>query len=204
MKIERKLTQDRDPRALPQHHLLRARRLRRAGRGPCLLRQGRRRAGPPEAAYLAGLIRAPEPAQPERNLGVAKTWRHLVLQAMVRDDKITAAQREAVGAADLGVQPLKTQDPAVAHTDIGAQYFVDYVRRQLVNSPRRGRGLRRRAPGADVRSTRPRRSRRTTRCTASRPPVRMRAQDPGRAGRPRRPRPGRRHGRRHQRRTTSR
>lgn len=85
-----------------------------------------------QAAYLAGLIRAPELAQPERNLALAKTRRHLVLQAMQRDRKITAAQREAVEATDLGVVPTVQQEPAVEHTSVGTQYFVDYVRRQLI------------------------------------------------------------------------
>src|SRR5439155_12492515 len=75
----------------------------------------------------------PELAQPERNSALAKTRRHLVLQAMQRDHKVTAAQRSTLEATDLGVQPLRKQDPAVEHTDDGTQYFVDYVRRQLID-----------------------------------------------------------------------
>jgi penicillin-binding protein 1A len=68
-----------------------------------------------QAAFLAGLIRAPELAQPERNLALAKTRRHLVLQAMQRDHKITAAQRAAVEASILGVVRTSRQEPAVEH-----------------------------------------------------------------------------------------
>jgi penicillin-binding protein 1A len=85
-----------------------------------------------QAAFLAGLIRAPELAQPERNLALAKTRRHLVLSAMQRDRKITAAQRAAVEATPLGVLGSAKVEPAVEHTDVGTQYFVDYVRRQLI------------------------------------------------------------------------
>jgi penicillin-binding protein 1A len=85
-----------------------------------------------QAAFLAGLIRAPELAQPERDLALAKTRRHLVLRAMQRDHKITAAQRAAVEATDLGVLGSAKVEPAVEHTDVGTQYFVDYVRRQLI------------------------------------------------------------------------
>jgi len=85
-----------------------------------------------ESAYLAGLIRAPELAQPERNMQLALTRRHLVLQAMEHNHKITASQRSAVEATPLGVQAVGRQDPAVEHATDGTDYFVDYVRRQLV------------------------------------------------------------------------
>ena len=56
-----------DPRALPEHRLLRSRRLRRAGGRAGLLLQGRRGPRPcTDAAYLAGLIRSPETADADR------------------------------------------------------------------------------------------------------------------------------------------
>jgi penicillin-binding protein 1A len=85
-----------------------------------------------EAAFLAGLIRAPELAEPQRNPELAKTRRHLVLQSMQRDHRITAADRTRVEAADLGALPAAKQEPAVVNTGDGTQYFVDYVRRQLI------------------------------------------------------------------------
>ncbi|MBV8957654.1 MAG: transglycosylase domain-containing protein [Actinobacteria bacterium] len=86
-----------------------------------------------ESAYLAGLIRAPELAQPERNMQLALTRRHLVLEAMQRNRKITEARRSAVEATPLGVQALRKVDPAVEHESDGTDYFVDYVRRQLIS-----------------------------------------------------------------------
>ena len=64
--LEKELHEGRDPRALPQHRLLRQRRLRRAGGGRDLLRQRRRAARLGQAALLAGLIRNPVGYDPIR------------------------------------------------------------------------------------------------------------------------------------------
>ena len=71
VKLERELEQGRDPRALPQHDLLRPGRLRRGRRRPGLLRQGRARhrpAGgllPGRADPLAGRRPTPSPTREE-------------------------------------------------------------------------------------------------------------------------------------------
>ena len=57
VKLERELEQGRDPRALPQHHLLRPRRLRRGRRHARLLRQGR----PGDRAAGGVVPRRPDP-----------------------------------------------------------------------------------------------------------------------------------------------
>jgi penicillin-binding protein 1A len=85
-----------------------------------------------ESAFLAGLIRAPELAEPQRNPALAVTRRRLVLQSMQRDHKISAAERARVEATDLGAVTAAKQEPAVVNEGDGTRYFVDYVRRQLV------------------------------------------------------------------------
>ena len=59
IKISKEQTQGPDPRELPQHHLLRPRRLRHPGRGAGLLRQGRQDLTIAEGAMLAGMIQSP-------------------------------------------------------------------------------------------------------------------------------------------------
>jgi len=99
-----------------------------------------------QAAFLAGLIRAPELADPQKDPTVANTRRHLVLESMQRNHKITAVQRAQIEASPLGVIPAGQQEPAVVHTADGTQYFVDYVKRQLISefgeAAVYGRGLR--------------------------------------------------------------
>ena len=56
----------------------------------------------PEAALLAGLIRAPESADPKRDPEAAENRRAIVLNAMVRQGDITEAQADAAKAAPLG------------------------------------------------------------------------------------------------------
>ncbi len=87
----------RDPRGLPQHHLLRSRRLRHRRRQPRLLRH--RRHGqitdPGQAALLAGLIRAPAAAEPTEHPEEAARRRHTGLVAMEEEGYITAEQLDA-------------------------------------------------------------------------------------------------------------
>jgi penicillin-binding protein 1A len=91
--------------------------------------------GLPEAALLAGLIRAPETAAPDRFPLVAGARRLATLRAMVRDHRISGEQRDAAAAAPVGrlVVPATTAQAAVADSDHGTQYFVDYVRQQLID-----------------------------------------------------------------------
>ena len=97
------LLEEDDPRALPQHHLLRQRRLRRAGRGPDVLRQGRAATSTSRrAALLAGLIRAPERLQPVRRTPTrALARRNEVLDQMHAAPPRSATPRTALaqGAA---------------------------------------------------------------------------------------------------------
>jgi|SRR5581483_1006971 len=93
----------------------------------------------PEAAYLAGLIRSPETADAANpnQLGEAKFRRHSVLQGMLDMHRITPEQFQqadtvpfVVGQTILPRQ--ESQGIDYQHgTDIGAQYFVQYVKQQL-------------------------------------------------------------------------
>jgi penicillin-binding protein 1A len=86
-----------------------------------------------EAAYLAGLIRAPELADAVTAPEVAATRRRRVLINMAEAGFVTAAQRrnaEAVPFSEF-VYPREQREPTVASVD-GNDYFVDYVRRELL------------------------------------------------------------------------
>jgi len=90
--------------------------------------------GVAEAAYLAGLIRAPEDADASRFPEEADARRDLVLDAMVDEGYIDAAERDAIEATPVSsyvrVRDEVVQDK-VAAPEAGTQYFVEHVRRQL-------------------------------------------------------------------------
>ena len=90
--------------------------------------------GLPEASYLAGLIRGPETADVARNPDGARRERSRVLSAMVQTRAITASQRNEVENIDIAnyVAKPSQREATVANASVGTQYFVDYVRRQLV------------------------------------------------------------------------
>jgi len=97
----------------------------------------------PEAAYLAGLIRSPETADAGRAVGdpqaksgleTAVFRRTSVLDAMLQERYITQDQRDAAVASGWAdVLPRKPIDAKIAHTDLGTQYFVDYVKDWLTS-----------------------------------------------------------------------
>jgi penicillin-binding protein 1A len=78
----------------------------------------------PEAAMLAALPKGPEEYSPVRHPDRALRRRNLVLNEMLEDKKITAAQ-----AAEAKAAPLGLHIEAPANTE--APYFVEEVRRQL-------------------------------------------------------------------------
>lgn len=86
-----------------------------------------------EASYLAGIIRNPAAANLSADPVVATELRGTVLDAMVRDRVITVAQ-----ADEVKIQPLKSYVRPTADTGssvtlggVGAEYFVEDVKRQL-------------------------------------------------------------------------
>ena len=103
IELEKQLTQEPDPRGLPEPRLLRQRRVRRAGRGRALLPAARRSPSStsPQAALLAGLIQSPEALNPIKHPGAAARRRSEVLDAMVANGKATPRRGPAgeVGAA---------------------------------------------------------------------------------------------------------
>ena len=87
-----------------------------------------------EGAYLAGLIRSPVTADVATNPGAADRRRDISLDEMVRYRDISAARRaqvEAQPVASYVIGPHQ-QAPQVVDTSIGTRYFVDYVRRVLI------------------------------------------------------------------------
>ena len=114
----------------------------------------------PDAAYLAALIRAPELADANRsetdpgvktNLETAIRRRTSVLDAMLLEHYITQEQHDAAVKDDFSdVLPRKQVENfgTIAHTDLGTQYFVNYVDQWLTSSGNftaaevRGGGLR--------------------------------------------------------------
>jgi 1A family penicillin-binding protein len=91
-----------------------------------------------EAAYLAGLIRAPEAADATRDPEEATRRRRTVLVAMLEEGYIDQAAFDAADA-----EPWVVGDTVLARPDrqgldvrrgqdIGTQYFVEYVRLQLL------------------------------------------------------------------------
>ena len=87
-----------------------------------------------EAAYLAGLIRAPVGADALKAPKVADARRDSTLSAMHRAGRISGEQRKAVEAVPVAsyVRPKETAEPTFAMPDKGTQYFVEHVRQQLV------------------------------------------------------------------------
>jgi penicillin-binding protein 1A len=77
-----------------------------------------------EAALLAGLPKGPAAYSPIANPDKALRRRNLVINAMLEDGKITAAQAAAARAAPLGLV-VETDPNSVA------PYFVEEVRREL-------------------------------------------------------------------------
>jgi 1A family penicillin-binding protein len=90
----------------------------------------------PEAAFLAGLIRAPETADPHRDLSEATRRRHNALVRMVADGHITQEQMDAADAVPLDqiTLPRASREGLgqVRGAEFGTEYFVDQVRQQLV------------------------------------------------------------------------
>ena len=86
-----------------------------------------------EASYLAGLIRAPELADPGSSRKVATARRTRTLDAMVRNGFINRDEADAVEAQNLTSYVVRKadQEPLVAAKGSGTDYFVDYVSREL-------------------------------------------------------------------------
>ncbi|MFZ4518439.1 MAG: transglycosylase domain-containing protein [Microthrixaceae bacterium] len=103
----------------------------------------------PQAAYLASLIRSPETADAVQHPKVAERRRRSVLDGMVATGAITRAQADAAAAepfvTDATTRPDGTVQPPtirarvdqrsdfgdVKYTELGSEYWVEWVRQQL-------------------------------------------------------------------------
>ncbi|MGI9120970.1 MAG: transglycosylase domain-containing protein [Acidimicrobiales bacterium] len=90
-----------------------------------------------EAAYLAGLIRAPEVADASRDGANADRRRNSVLADMESEGYVTGADRKALEVTPVSaMEGFRPRDDAVKDRivggDIGTQHFVEYVRAQLL------------------------------------------------------------------------
>ncbi|WP_027172225.1 PBP1A family penicillin-binding protein [Methylobacterium sp. 10] len=74
----------------------------------------------PEAAMLAGLVRAPSQLAPTRNFGGAKERADIVLQTMVETGAITAAEADKARAETITLRTPPETPP-------GTNYFLDMV-----------------------------------------------------------------------------
>ncbi|HEX2048956.1 MAG TPA: transglycosylase domain-containing protein [Acidimicrobiales bacterium] len=87
-----------------------------------------------ESAYLAGLIRSPSAGDVAEDPVEAHDLRFIVLQAMVDTKVITPEEANAAEAVPVGDYVVAPPPPGstVTITQAGAEYFVEYVRRELV------------------------------------------------------------------------
>ncbi|MGI8810298.1 MAG: transglycosylase domain-containing protein, partial [Acidimicrobiales bacterium] len=86
-----------------------------------------------EAAYLAGLIRSPSAGDVADDPVEAHDLRFIVLQAMVDTKIVTPEDANAVEAVPVGdyVVAAPPAGSTVTMKGAGAEYFVEYVRREL-------------------------------------------------------------------------
>jgi membrane peptidoglycan carboxypeptidase len=87
-----------------------------------------------EAAYLAGLIRAPERADGDRDPDEAGRRRRSVLVRMVEDGYITQAQADAAAARPwTELRPRRSREGLgeVRGAEYGTEYFIEAVRQEL-------------------------------------------------------------------------
>jgi len=87
-----------------------------------------------QSAYLAGLIRAPESADASNDPEEADRRRDTVLVALEQEGHITRADRDAIAAIPVSayVRPRgEVVEDKIVGGDVGTQYFVEHVRRQL-------------------------------------------------------------------------
>ncbi len=96
----------------------------------------------PEAAFLAGAIRAPEFADPVRNPVTAKARRDATLRDMAKYHKITETQALDAIAEPLEANPYTPNNQKIAPgaLGIGVEYYVADVTRVLIQAVPGGEG----------------------------------------------------------------
>ena len=98
-----------------------------------------------ESALLAGMVQSPSFYDPVEHEPEATERRNYVLEQMASEGYLTAER-----AAQLEGRPIKV-DPIEVGLNFPGKlgYFLDYTRRDLISTVRRGPGVRRRAAGHD-------------------------------------------------------
>lgn len=88
-----------------------------------------------EAAYLAGLIRAPEKADVAVNPETAEQRRRLSLRAMVATGDIAIDDAAEVEKQPIGTYVLApgAAEPKIVAAEAGTEYFVSYVTKLLID-----------------------------------------------------------------------
>ncbi len=85
----------------------------------------------PESALLAGMIRSPNIYSPYTNPDKAKRRRDLVIDLMLKQKKINAAEANTAKETPVQVVPIQANQSKYP-------YFVDYVKEQIMNDPKFG------------------------------------------------------------------
>ena len=87
-----------------------------------------------QAAFLAGVIRAPELADPTRSPQTARARRNRTLLDMVKTRKATTAQVDPIQGQPVQALPFTPADQKLSPDAVGAhaEYFVAYVTRELI------------------------------------------------------------------------
>src|SRR5207253_4052306 len=87
-----------------------------------------------ESAYLAGIIRSPSKADVAVDPELATRYRAVALESMVRTHAATRAQADAVLATPLTSYVISSKESQTTVTSSikGVEYFVEYVRHELL------------------------------------------------------------------------
>ncbi|MFC8303946.1 transglycosylase domain-containing protein [Specibacter sp. NPDC057265] len=91
---------------------------------------------PAQSALLAGVVNAPVTYDPVANPENAMARRNLVLDLMLEQGKIDAAQHDAAVKSDLGLKITPNRNGCT--TAVRAEYFCEYVSNLILNDPAYG------------------------------------------------------------------
>jgi membrane peptidoglycan carboxypeptidase len=128
--------QGRDPRALPEHRLLRQRRVRHGHRGGLLLRQAGRDLTLEEGALLAGMVQRPGPLRPGQGAGRPgdDAAAHRPPQHRAAPHGGRRLHRRGQLAASTAVVPVFNIQPVQSGCEnprVAAPFFCEHVRNVL-------------------------------------------------------------------------
>ena len=144
----RRSSKDRDPGALPQHHLPRARRVRRAGGRADVLGHRRADLSVEAVRHARRPHHVAEPVRPDRpprglegRVATTRSTRWCTTATSIRRRRTQLEGGE-------GARP--TERAEVINAPANSEYFVDYTKRYLIDKYGEPGGLRRRPAGDDL------------------------------------------------------